>query len=159
ESAAFYFENDKYVSLVDAPGSKALLFKLPEDIGNVQGARVLSDLIPARRGEGYEIRFDSTANGAALPAFVEGFVAEKDATNIKAVRAWVKALAPECNPMHFNAPLKRVFRQQVYYGDKVSGNTYAQQFINEGHYSFDYMMVNLFAYLPGELTYSKVVLR
>ncbi|MCX5660462.1 MAG: hypothetical protein NTW19_12170 [Planctomycetota bacterium] len=158
DSGDWYQKNDECVT-VGGPGSKsghALIYRLPEAVGNNQGVRALSDPIRVKRGEGFDISFDTKASGAHCRVFVEGFRLENDD---KAAQAWVKTLPPESNPLKQTTRLKRVFRQSVNANTPGEWTTFREQFVSEGRYAFDVLIVNLYAYLPGEAGYDNVVLR
>src|SRR5262249_46250218 len=145
--------------LINGAQGKGLGFKLSEAVGNMQGVRALSDLIPAHRGDGYEFSVDTISRGSSVRLFVEGFQLDRDADDIKEVQAWLKKLPPGSNPLHLTAPLKRVFRQQINGQTPATWTTLSERFADEEPKPFDYMFVSLYGYIPGEVGFDNVVLR
>lgn len=156
DSGGLYQQNESYVDLVAGRSGKAARLTLPEAIGNNQGVRVVSDLIKARRGAGYEIAVDAAAEGSHLRVFVEGFrklpVSSRDSQ-------WLAGLPAKANPLRQKARLERVFRKQINVGTPASWQRFSEKFVAPSRYQFDVMFVTLYAYLPGKAAYDNVVLR
>ena len=156
DSGDLYLNNHEYVKLVKRRRGNAVQLTLPEAVGNNEGVRVISHLIRAKRGIGYQISFEAKSQGAHLRVFVEGFrLMEKDDT----AKAWIKTLPDESNPLNQRTRLKRVYRKQVNAGAPTTWTRFKDRFVAPRHYQFDYMFVTLYAYLPGKAWYDNVVLR
>jgi len=158
DSAALYDKN--YESVVPVPGraGKGVGMKITKAVGDVQGVRVISDLIKAERGAGYEISFDVMTKGTHPRVFVECFrLMPRD----KKAREWVKTLPPEANPLGFTMRLKRRFRSSVNCEPSPTKWThFSDRFVPPAaRYEFDYMYVKLYGYLQGEVAFDNVVLR
>jgi hypothetical protein len=156
DSGELYQQNDQYVTLVSHDRGKAIRFNLPQSVGNNQGVRMVSDLIKAERSAGYEISFNAISEASHLRVFVEGFRLKPDDQE---AAKWVKSLPSKANPWGQGTRLKRVFRKQVNAGKPVDWTCFSAQFIPPSRNQFDYMFVNLYAYLPGKAAYDSVVLR
>lgn len=165
DSGDWYQKNNECVSVGSYAGRPhALIYRLPEAVGNNQGVRALSEPIKVSRGEGFEVSFDAIAKGAHCRVFVEGFRLERDD---KEAQAFAKTLSPESNPLKQTFRLRRNFRQSINAQTPGQWTTFREQFIPEGRqvgenpdtkYS-DVLIVNLYAYLPGEAAYDNVVIR
>ncbi len=157
DSGDLYQTNERHVKLAERAGSgRAVRFTLPQSVGNNQGVRVVSDLVKARRGAAYEISFDAIAEGSHLRVFVEGFRLMK---NDEEAKAWVEDLDPKANPLGQTVRLKRVFRKQINAGTPTQWQRFGDRFLPPKRHEFDFMFVNLYAYLPGKAAYDRVVLR
>lgn len=158
DSGDWYQRNHECVSVGPSGGrpGQALRFTLPEAVGNNQGVRALSDPVRVRRGEGFEVSFDARAGASHCRVFVEGFRLEE---SDKVAQEWVKTLPAEANPLKQTTRLRRVFRQQVNAQTPGKWTPFKEQFVSEGRYAFDVLIVNLYAYMPGEVAYDNVVLR
>lgn len=157
DSGDQYQKNHESVSLVKDGRDKAVRLQLSPAVGNNQGVRVISNLVRAERGAGYEISFDAFSRGTAeLRVFVECFRVEKDD---KKAKQWGEALPDKANPLKLSMRLKRVFRKQVHAGSPKQWQRFSEKLVPPKRYEFDYMFVTLYAYMPGEARYDDVVLR
>ncbi len=156
DSGDLYQGNDQYVKIAKREKGKALRMTLPEAIGNNQGVRVISHMLKAKRGAGYEVSFDAISQGSHLRVFVEGFRLERKDEEAK---KWLETLPPQANPLKQKMRLKRVFRKQVNAGKPEDWRRYREPFVAPKRYEFDYMFVSLYAYLPGKAAYDNVKLR
>ena len=158
DSAAQYFENHKSVSLIKGKGGKgkAVGIDMSESVGNNQGVRVISQLIKAKRGAGYEISFDAVSFGPHLRVFVEGFRLEYD--DQKSAQ-WAHSLPAKSNPYKQRYRLKRCFRHQINVKKPKSWQRKSGKFVARKRWEFDVMFVTLYAYLPGKAAYDNVRLR
>jgi len=156
DSGAQYQKNHESVSLIKVGRDRSLGVNLSKAVGENQGVRVISDLVRAKRGAGYEISFDAVSYGPKLRVFVECFRIDKDD---KEAKQWVKSLPAESNPLKLKTRLKRVFRKQVHAGSPGRWQRFSEQFAAPKRYEFDYMFVTLYAYMPGKAEYDNVVLR
>jgi len=166
DSGEKYFENHRYVSLEPGKGGQAIHISTPVPIGNVQGARVLSDLIPVQRGGVYAFSLDvRTADDGATKVYVEGFAWVS--TDVEESE-WLRELPPESNPLRLPRRLQRVFRKQLPTGSpsgwKTMGETFAPP--EDEKYQPDFFMVSLYYYQPrfqapqpGHAWFDNVVLR
>jgi hypothetical protein len=156
DSGGLYQGNHRCVGLVGHHRGKAIHFTLPEAVGNSQGVRVVSHMIQAEHGASYEIRFEAMARGSHLRVFVEGFRLVYDDSE---AAAWLRTLPSHANPNQHTMRLKRVYRKQVNVGSPPQWQRFAARFVPPERRQFDYMFVNLYAYLPGEAAYDHVQLR
>lgn len=157
EAASWYDENFKYVSLGDGKTGKGVTFTMPSAVAENQGTRVISTLVKAERGAGYEISFDAMSKGPTMKVFVEAFKLEED----KKSTEWVKTLPEESNPLKQTTRLRRIFRKQVDVQNPSGWKHFSEQFASPNdRYDFDVMCVSLYAYYPaGECAYDNIVLR
>lgn len=157
DSADFYDRNYESVESVAGKSGKAAAgIKMSEPVGNNQGVRVISKLVKAERGAGYEISFDAKSSGPHLRVFVEGFEVKPED---KKASEWVKTLSNESNPLKLTTRLKRRFRHHVNAETPRNWTHFSSTFAAQKKYGYDYMFVTLYAYLPGEAAYDNVVLR
>ena len=156
DSGPQYRNNHESVSLIKLGQDRLLGLNLSKAVGENQGVRVISDLVRAQRGAGYEISFDAVSYGPKLRVFVECFRIDKDDEKAK---QWVKSLPSDSNPLKLNSRLKRVFRKQVNPGSPGQWQRFSEPFAAPKRYEFDYMFVTLYAYMPGKAQYDNVVLR
>ncbi|MAE61825.1 MAG: hypothetical protein CMJ49_10785 [Planctomycetaceae bacterium] len=160
DSSAWYIENEKWIKIVNGrgPKSKGLGFDLPTEIGNVQGARAFSRLIKVDPRAGYEISFHAVSKKPHIRVFVEGFkLIKKD----KEAAEWVKTLPKESNPYKQRYRLKRQYRKHINAQTPGKWTHFTGKFAQpkSKRYRFDYMMVNIYAYLPGQAVIDDVALR
>lgn len=155
DSGAHYLDNHKYVSFTQGKQGKGVGIKMPDAVGNVQGVRVISELVEAERGAGYKISFDAKTKGPHLRVFVECF---REIPGDKKARQWVASLPQTSNPMKLTKRLKRVYRKQINCNKPAEWTHFAETFAPPKRSQFDYMFVTLYAYLPGEAAYDNVVL-
>jgi len=156
DSGGWYQENHKHVKLGPGRRGKGVRLTLPKHVGEMQGVRVLSRLITAERGAGYEISFDALSKGPHLRVFVEGFrLVPQD----RRAKEWLEQQPAEMNPMQIPVRLKRVYRKQINVGAPRQWERVEARFTAPRRYVFDYLMVNLYAYMPGEAAYDNVRLR
>jgi len=156
DSGDLYQRNHEYVRLVRGRHRKAIGMTLPKAVGRAQGVRVISKLVTAKRGEGYEIRVDAISAGPHLRVFVEGFIRQAQEHEQPSLS---EATKPEADPHGHTHRLKRVFRKQINIGTPSTWQTFSQRFVPREGYAFDAMFVTLYAYHPGEAAYDNVVLR
>ena len=156
DSGSQYRKNHESVSLIKLGRDRSLGLDLSKAVGENQGVRVISNLVRAQRGTGYEISFDAVSYGPKLRVFVECFRIEKDDEKAK---QWVKSLPRKSNPLRLKTRLKRVFRKQVHPGSPGQWQRFSEPFAAPKRYEFDYMFVTLYAYMPGKAQYDNVVLR
>lgn len=157
DAGTLYDDNEKYIASVSGRKGKGIGINLVPEVGNNEGIRVISKLIKARRGAGYEISFDARKTGdATLRVFVEGFRLETDDDEAK---TWAATLPAEVNPLKLTTRLKRVFRKHINAGGTAEWKRYGEYFVAPQRSQFDYMFVTLYGYLPGEGAFDNVVLR
>ena len=158
DSGAAYLKNHESVSLIKNKNerNRFLSFNLSKEVGENQGVRVISRLLRAQRGAGYEISFDAVSYGPRLRVFVECFRIDQDDEQAK---QWVASLPGESNPLKLNMRLKHVYRKHVNAGQPGQWQRFSEQFAAPKRYQFDYMFVTLYAYMPGKAEYDNVVLR
>lgn len=157
DSAAYYEENHESVSLGSGRNGKGVHFNMSEVVGNNQGARVFSHLVKANSKDVYVISFDAVSKAPHLRVFVEGFKLEKINDEDKAL---LDSLPEGANVYNIPSRLKRVYRKQINCETPGSWKHFEDAFAAPSEqYGFDYLMVNLYAFLPGEAAYDNVVLR
>lgn len=157
DSSAFYARNFESCGLVEGVKGKAAGIRMDEAVASVQGVRVISTLVKAERGAGYEIAFDALSRGPTLKVFVEGFrleVADEEA------KRWATTLPAQSNPLRQTTRLKRTFRKQVDVQNPGNWKHFAEGFVPPRGHEIDAMSVTLYAYYPkGEAAFDNVVLR
>jgi hypothetical protein len=156
DSGDLYADNETCVEIGSGKSGRGLAYKLPTAIGNNEGVRVVSDLIKAEPGAGYEINFDTRASKSHVRLFVECF---REETGDDKATEWVKTLPPKANPLKQTIRLKRVFRKHIDAGTPAAWTHFSETFVAPDRYQFDCMYVSLYAYLPGEAAFDNVVLR
>lgn len=158
DSSAYYMENENWVQLVPGRRGQGIGFDMPQEVGDVQGARIFSDLIKVDRSAGYEIAFDAISEKPHIRVFVEGF---KLVNDDEQATEWVKTLSRQCNPLKQRHRLQRSYRRHVNAQTPGRWQHFSEQFAQpkSDRYHFDYMMVNIYAYLPGKAVVDNVVLR
>ena len=158
DSADNYFANHKSVSLIKGKGGKgrAVGIDMSKSVGDNEGVRVISQIMKAKRGAGYEISFDAISFGPHLRVFVEGFRIEYD--DQKSAQ-WAHSLPTKSNPYKQRYRLKRSFRKQVNAGTPTSWQRFSDKMVPRKRYEFDMMFVTLYAYMPGKAAYDNVRLR
>ena len=156
DSGELYLKNHEFVGLVNGRSGRGMGFRLNKAVGEVQGVRVISDLVEAESEAGYEISFDAISQGPVPRVFVECFRRIPGDTE---AAEWVSKLPPDSNPLKQGVRLKRVFRKQVAAESPRTWTRFSEQFVPPKRYRFDAMFVTLYAYMPGEAAYDNVVLR
>lgn len=156
DSGDLYADNETCVQLGAGKSGNGLVYKLPTAIGNNEGVRVVSDLIKAEPGAGYEISFDTKAVKSHVRLFVECF---REETGDMQSTEWIKTLPAKSNPLRQSVRLKRVFRKHIDAGTPAAWTRFSEKFVAPDRYAFDCMYVSLYAYLPGEAAFDNVVLR
>lgn len=157
DAAAFYDENHESISIGKGKSGNAVHFNMSEVVGNNQGARVFSHLVKADSSDVYFLSFDAISKKPHLRVFVEGFKLEPLTDDDKALLA---SLPEGSNVYDIPGRLKRVYRKQINCETPGNWKHFADTFAAPSEqYGFDYLMVNLYAFLPGEAAYDNVVLR
>jgi len=152
ECGDWYVSNHERVSLDKGLQGRAVKFTLPTDVGNNQGVRILSHLIKAKPGWGYKLSFAARARGSHPRVFVEGFrYLQRTASPVE----WDGSADPGAPQQ----PIERCFRAHVNCEGADSWKTYTKDFVPPKRYTFDYMTVKLYAYMPGEAWFDNVSLR
>ncbi|QNN23227.1 hypothetical protein HED60_13415 [Planctomycetales bacterium ZRK34] len=156
DSGDLYDDNETCVKIGAGKTGRGLEYDLPVAIGNNEGVRVVSDLIKAEPGAGYEISFDTKASKSHVRLFVECF---REETGDDLATRWVKTLPAKSNPLRQTVRLKRVFRKHIDAKTPTTWTHFSETFVAPDRYAFDWMYVSLYAYLPGEAAFDNVVLR
>jgi hypothetical protein len=151
ECGAWYVRNHERVSLDGGRSGRGLKFTLPTNVGNNQGVRVFSYMIKAKRGWGYKLSFDTRARGAHPRVFVECF------RHLEAPRSFVWNGGYE--PTAPKEPIERCYRAHVNCEGASGWRHYTKDVVAPKRYRFDYMVVKLYAYMPGEAWFDNVSLR
>ena len=153
ECGAWYLQNHARVSL-DGGGArgKCVKFTLPESVGNNQGVRIMSYMIKAKRGWGYKLSFSAKAKGAHPRVFVECY---RYLRSPKTAAQW----EGETDPTSPREPVERCFRAHVNCEGSSSWKEYTKDVVAPKRYHFDYMLVKLYAYMPGEAWFDNVSLK
>jgi hypothetical protein len=155
EAGAWYVNNDKCVSLDNGKTGRAVKFTLPKDVGENQGVRIFSALIPAKLGWGYILEFDVKTHKSLARVFVECY------REVKVPRSflWDGGYAPNAPKV----PIERVYRCPVNCGSSPNWQHFKEPFPRKlplgKSYQFNLMAVKLYAYMPGEAWFDNVVLR
>lgn len=146
ESAGFYAKNFESVKLISRGNGKAVGVTMDGNVGGNQGVRVMSALMKAQRGGGYEMGFEALSDGkASIRVFLEGFRLVED--DEKATELLAK-LPPECNPYKLTGRIKRVFRIHVNAEQPGRWTAFKEQGVPPKRSEFDLMLVNLYSYMP-----------
>ncbi len=156
DSADFYLDNHEFVLQARGKRGKGVAMDIPKAVGDVEGVRVISELVKAERDAGYNISLDARSSGPHLRVFVECF---REIPRDGKAKKWIKTLSDESNPQQFTARLKRVYRKQINCNTPGQWKHFAESFVPPDRYKFDYMFVTLYGYLQGEASYDNVVLR
>ena len=151
ECGAWYVNNDKCVSLDHGAQGRCVKFTLPKDVGENQGVRIFSSIIKARKGWGYILDFDVKTDGALARVFVECYRPPKVIRSF----LWDGGADPNAPKM----PIERCHRAPVNCGAPKTWTHFTREVIARKRYQFEYMVVNLYAYMPGEVWYDNVSLR
>lgn len=112
ECGSWYVKNHERVSIVQGGNGRCMKFTLPTHVGNNQGVRAFSELIPCKPGWGYKLTFYAKAAGAHPRVFVECY------RETKKEGSW--NWDPEFNPQDIKRPLKRVYRAHVNCGAETN---------------------------------------
>ncbi len=159
ECGAWYVKNHTRVSMGPGERGKAVKFTLPRSVGRMQGVRIFSRLIKAKRGWGYKLKFSVKTKGSAHPrVFVEGYRFITPGGSRYASK-YMSEVPEELNPYGMSRPLERKFRAQVNCKSSSSWKTYTKEFVAPERYQFDVLAVKLYAYMPGEAYFDNVVLQ
>ncbi|MCE9589718.1 MAG: hypothetical protein K8S99_04255 [Planctomycetes bacterium] len=158
ENAGYYAKNFESVSLVDHGRGKAAGVKMDGEVAGHQGVRVLSGLMKAQRGGGYEMGLEARAtSGVLVRAFLEGFRYEEEDA---AAKEFLKTLPPESNPYKLPGRIKRVFRIDINMQTPGEWTGVKEQGVPPKRSEFDYMLVNLYCYnFAGEAAFDSVYVR
>lgn len=156
DSGDYYLDNDQYVKPGNGRAGRGAHVTMPAAVGNVEGVRVISDLIRAEPGAAYEISFDAKSKGTHIRVFVEGF---REMKHDKDAMQWAASLPVKVNPLEQQYRLKRVFRKHINADAPTQWERFTYKFAPPKRYEFDLMFVTLYAYLPGEAWFDNVVLR
>ena len=158
ESAAKYEKNYESVKVVPRGGGRAVGVKMTGEVAGSQGVRVLSALMPAERGAGYEMGFEAIAtSGVSVRVFLEGFRLEEDDEEAK---EFIKTLPSECNPYKLTGRLKRVARLHINAQQPGNWTFFKERTVPPKRSEFDFMMVNLYCYnFAGEAGFDNVQVR
>jgi len=169
DSGDFYIDNFKYVEPATGPTGRAAAMKIPKPVGDMEGVRIISELMRAEEGAAYEISFDAISHGPHVRVFVEYFKELKpDDNKLSPIEKklaeqgaeWVKTLPVESNPMKLKYFLKRGFRKHINAGSPNTWTHFSETFMPPERYAdVDYMFVSLYGYLEGECAFDNVVLR
>jgi hypothetical protein len=156
ESGGWYVGNDKCVSLGNGPHGKCVKFTLPKDVGENQGVRIFSSMIPVpTRGWGYVLDFDVKTAGSLARVFVECY----HNYQAKSTFTWNGGYAPS----YSKNPVERCYRAPVNCGSSPNWQHFSEPFPRKlplgKSYQFDFMVVKLYAYMPGEAWFDNVTLR
>ncbi len=151
ESGSWYVGNDKCVSMDHGPTGKCVKMTLPKDVGENQGVRIFSSMIPAKHGWGYVLDVDLKTAGTMTQVFVECY----RYYSAKSTFVWNGEYAPT----YSKNPIERCYRAHIYAGSSATWKHYHQDFSPPKRYYFDFMVVKLYAYMPGEAWFDNVSLR
>ena len=153
ECGAWYVKNHERVSLVRGGVSgRCVKFTLPRSVGNNQGVRIMSYLVRAKRGWGYVLSFYVKARGAHPRVFVEGYRFQRSP---KTTANW----EGDKDPSAPSEPIERCFRAHVNCDSPRSWTKFTKDVVAPERYQFDFLLVKLYAYMPGEAWFDNVSLR
>jgi len=121
-------------------------------VGENQGVRILSYLIKAKRGWGYKLSFSAKTKGSIARVFVECY------RNLRSPRTTAQ-WEGRSDPTAPSDPIERSFRAHVNCGSPGSWKEFTKDIVAPKRYHFDYMLVKLYAYMPGEAWFDNVSLK
>lgn len=157
ESADWYVENYKRVSLGEGKTGQGVLLKMDTFVGENQGVRVCSDFMKAEKGAGYEIGVDIKGE-LSTQVFLECF---QFMPEDKVASEWVSGLPEKVNPFKHTMKLKRTARLHIY--PNVDGSKwtyYVDRDVMREEKQFDVMYVTLYGYgKAGEVSFDNAFVR
>lgn len=156
ESADWYVDNYKRVSLTEGKSGKAALLKMETAVGEIQGVRLCSDFMKAERGAGYEIGVDIKGDISAQ-VFLECF---QFIPEDKAASEWVSGLPEKVNPFKHKMKLKRTARIHIYPDVGAQWTHFTERDVMREEKPFDVMYLTVYAYgAAGEVGFDNAYVR
>lgn len=153
DASDWYVENHTFVRSGPGRAGKGLFFDITSrSVGETQGVRAFSALMPATRGHGYKFRIDvRTAGAAQARVFIDGFRYARNRYTDEQIKTHVKKT-------EVDVPVERVYRRDINVQNPRSWQRFETVVMAPRRYQFDFLTVTVFGYFSGEVWFDNVML-
>jgi len=161
ETGGWYDRNHEYVTLGPGRTGYGVKMTLSKGVGENQGVRCVSDLVPVSRNWPYSFSVDAKAEGAVLLAFVEGYryarpeYEGEDEDDEEDEEEPEEAAGTKGEALR----IEKCYRKQLRLGTPGRWTRKQENFMPPKRYEIEFIQVKLYAFMPGEAYFDNVVVR